>query len=191
MTALYIILGIFAVISLIVFSSIKIYITYDEQIKLLIGFWFLKFRIIPSYKRKDKKSKKKSDIKPKKKSDKRESLQIDEIFNIVRCVLEHLKPVLKSVRIKPLKLNVTVADDDAASTAIKVGTINAVVWPFVGWLANTVKVKKQSVNINPDYDGKSKVDFDTCIFIRLNHIIAAGLGILVGIYKLKFDKDGA
>ena len=54
MTALYIILGIFAVISLIVFSSIKIYITYDEQIKLLIGFWFLKFRIIPSYKRKDK-----------------------------------------------------------------------------------------------------------------------------------------
>ncbi len=188
MTALYIIIGIMAVVCLLVFSSIKIRISYDEQIKLSIGYLFLNFRILPSKISKDKNRKK---IESKAKKSKSGSIKVGEIIDIVKCVLENLKPVLKAVRIKPLVFDVAVADEDAAVTAIKTGAVNAAVWTFVGWLSNTVKVSKQAININPNYDLNEHISFKTCICIRLNHIIAAGFGVLVGIYKLKFIKDGA
>ncbi len=192
MIALYIIISIAALITLLVFSSVRISIIYDGQLKLYIGYLFLKFKVLPRDTKKvdlrQKKRKKRPESADKKKD---AAASISEIIDIVKCVLKTLGPVLKAVRIRPLMFNISVTNEDAATTAIKAGALHAVVWPFVGWLANNVKVRGQSISIAPNYDGESNVYFKTCIRIRLNHIIAAGFNIILGILKIKSTKDGA
>lgn len=194
MTAVYIIAGILILCILIAFSSIKIRIAYDEQIKLSIGFWFFNYKILPSGKKGKDKKHKSDEKKPKdtkKKKEKNVSFEISEIIELTKYIISCLKPVLKSVRIRPLIFRTGVSADDAAATAIATGAVNAIVWPFAGWLSDTVHVRGIDIAVNPAYENDSYVYFKACIKIRLNHIIASGFNILVGIYKLKFSKDGA
>ncbi len=185
MTSLYIISAVLVLILILIFSSIRIRITYDDMIKMSVGYLFLRFKILPSD------SKNNGDIKKTANSTKNSpTIQLNEIIDIVKSVLKNLKPLLKSVRIKPLKFDIAVSDSDAATAAIKTGAVNALVWPFVGWLANTIKVDGQQIYISPDYEGEGHMFFDMCIKIKLFHILSAGFNILVDIYKLKFLKDG-
>ena len=196
MTAFYIVCGILAFVLLIIFSSVRIKIVYDNCARVHIGFWFFSFRVLPV--KQSTKTKKSAEKRKKTEADKKENhnkksvaVSASEVIDIVKLVLDKLRPVLKSVRIRPLVFNAAVSADDAAQTAITTGVVNSIVWPFAGWLSNTVKVRGLSVSVNPAYENDTGLYFKTCIRIRLNHIISAGIGILAGIYKLKFSKDGA
>ena len=47
MTAFYIVCGILAFVLLIIFSSVRIKIVYDNCARVHIGFWFFSFRVLP------------------------------------------------------------------------------------------------------------------------------------------------
>ena len=55
MTALYIICGIAAFLLLVLFSSARVKIKFDEDIRVKVGFWFLSFTVYPKKEKADKK----------------------------------------------------------------------------------------------------------------------------------------
>ena len=65
-----------------------------------------------------------------------------------------LKPIFKHIRIKQLDLNVTVAFDNAADTAVYYGYFCSGIYPALAILLRVMKYDDYSVNIVPDFDKK-------------------------------------
>ena len=78
-----------------------------------------------------------------------------------------LKPIFKHTRIKHLDLNVTVAFEDAAQTAINYGYFCSGIYPALAVLLRIMKYDDYSVNIAPDFD-KQEPEFD--VFAELSII---------------------
>lgn len=83
-------------------------------------------------------------------------------------------------------LDLTVATDDAANTAIQYGSVCAVLYPVLSLLQSTVDLKSKEVNINADFE-KSKWEFKTSILVKAQLIywIIAAIGTLKQYYKLQ------
>lgn len=127
-------------------------------------------------------SRKKSDKKTKKKSEKKEENAavkwIKDTFKesglggllnafkeIAKLAGTFLKPIFKHIRIKNLDLNVTVAFEDAADTAVNYGYFCSGIYPALAILLRIMKYDDYSVNIVPDFD-KKKPEFD--VFVNLS-----------------------
>lgn len=76
-----------------------------------------------------------------------------------------LKPIFKHIRIKQLDLNVTVAFEDAAETAINYGYFCSGIYPALAILLRIAKYDDYNVNIVPDFD-KKECEFD--VFANLS-----------------------
>jgi len=62
--------------------------------------------------------------------------------------------ILRNSYITRFTLSVLVAGENAAKAAIDCGYFSAVVYPAVSWFSTRTHMKKPSVSIRPDYDGK-------------------------------------
>ncbi|MBQ3006842.1 MAG: DUF2953 domain-containing protein [Clostridia bacterium] len=206
MTALLIILGIIAFF--IVLLSVKVVVTvhYEDEVEVSLGWLFLKFNILPS---KEKEEKKKKDKKPKEEKPKEESEIIkepkkkkqDNMFvrfyrnRGVEGVVQLLKDVAKAVggmfrRIgraflfEELFVSLTVGKGDSAQTAIKYGETCAAAFPAMGLIVNTMRVKKYSIEINPDFIyGKSNAKLHTKVSVRPLKLINA---VIIVAFELLF-----
>lgn len=102
--------------------------------------------------------------------------------------------ILKHIVIKELFVDLTVAGDDAADTAINYGKTCAAVFPALGTICTNMKVREYDVDIDPDFLAKkSKGDLHTVIAFRPIFMVMAliGYGMKVGnkvIFKLLFSK---
>lgn len=206
MTALLIILGIIAFF--IVLLSVKVVVTvhYEDEVEVSLGWLFLKFNILPS---KEKEEKKKKDKKPKEEKPKEESEIIkepkkkkqDNMFvrfyrnRGVEGVVQLLKDAAKAVggmfrRIgraflfEELFVSLTVGKGDSAQTAIKYGETCAAAFPAMGLIVNTMRVKKYSIEINPDFIyGKSNAKLHTKVSVRPLKLINA---VIIVAFELLF-----
>lgn len=217
MTALLIILGIIAFF--IVLLSVKVVVTvhYEDEVELSLRWLFLKFNILPS-KEKDEKKKKKE--KKPKEEPKEEDEKIkepkkkknDNMFvrfyrnRSVEGVIQLLKDAAKAVgglfkRIgraflfEELFIALTVGKGDSAETAIKYGETCSAAFPAMGLIVSTMRVKKYSLDINPDFIyGKNNAKLHTKISFRpirlINAVIIIGFELLfkVVIKLLKHSK---
>lgn len=77
-----------------------------------------------------------------------------------------LKPIFKHIRIKLLDLNVRVAFEDAADTAVKYGYFCSGIYPALAVLLNIMKYDDYSVNIAPDFD-KKEPEFDVFTNLKI------------------------
>lgn len=106
-----------------------------------------------------------------------------------------LKKIMKHIVIKELFIDLTVAGDDAADTAIKYGKTCAAVFPALGTICTNAKVKEYDLEVNPDFLArKSSGDLHTVIAFRPIFIVMAfvGYGIKIinkFIFKLLFSKS--
>ena len=206
MTALLIILGIIAFF--IILLSVKVVVTvhYEDEVEVSLGWLFLKFNILPS---KEKEEKKKKDKKPKEEKPKEESEIIkepkkkkqDNMFvrfyrnRGVEGVVQLLKDAAKAVggmfrRIgraflfEELFVSLTVGKGDSAQTAIKYGETCAAAFPAMGLIVNTMRVKKYSIEINPDFIyGKSNAKLHTKVSVRPLKLINA---VIIVAFELLF-----
>ena len=210
MTALYVICGIAAFLLLVLFSSARVKIKFDEDIKVKVGFWFLSFTVYPKKEKADKKKvKKKSDNKQEKKPNylsqmiKRDGITetVGFFIDTVQELLGKIGNLVGHIHIDKLFLVVGVGDDDAANAAIKCGVINAVLYPFLGYLASKTKFYKNDVTVHPMYDGESYMKLEIKSRIRLIHLLKEAFAIFVRLIKKymkklqpsvnKTNKDGA
>lgn len=206
MTALLIILGIIA--SFIVLLSVKFVVTvhYEDEVELSLGWLFLKFNILPSHK-KEKKPKKEKNPKEEKTNEQSEIIKEpkkkkqDNMFirfyrnRGVEGVVQLLKDAAKAVggmfkRIgrafyfEELFISMTVGKGDSAQTAIKYGETCSAAFPAMGLIVSTMRVKKYSLEINPDFIyGKSNAKLHTKISVRPIKLINA---VIVVAFELLF-----
>ena len=199
MTALYIILGILLFLFLLTLVNLRIYITYKNQLDVKIKYFT--FTIVANNADKEKKASKKpakkSTKKPKKEKEKKDDSFIKNLYNqrgisglinilkyLVNTSVKSIAIIFNHLNIKNFNILVTVADEDAAQTAVKYGKVCATVYPLAGALIEKLNCKKYDVSVKPDFD-KTECDTDCFVYakIRLIFIIVAALKF-TGIIKI-------
>ena len=198
MTALYVIIGIIAFF--IVLLSIKLVITvhYEDDIALSVGWLFLKFNILPKNEKEDKpkKEKKKKEKEeeplqnkdetvkePKKKKDNMfvrfyKNRGVSGVVELLKDAANALGGMFKSIGraflFEELFIALEVGASDSAETAIKYGKVCSAAFPAMGLIVSTMRVKKYSIDINPDFlYGKNVARLHTKISVRPIRLINA------------------
>lgn len=83
---------------------------------------------------------------------------VKEILRFANDVLSHIKRLLRNIKIKRVCLDVTVAADNAATTAIEYGAVCAAVYPVTALLSTCADIGFKQINVKSDFDSK-KPDF--------------------------------
>lgn len=218
MTALYILIGIIAFFVLLLSVKFVITVHYEDDVAVSVGWFFLKFNILPKKEKEDKpkkeKKKKKEEETPKNESEiikepkkKKENMFVRFYHNRgVSGVVQLLKDAAKALggmlkRIgraflfEELYISLDVGAGDSAETAIKYGKVCSAAFPAMGLIVSTMRVKKYSININPDFIyGKNVARLHTKISVRpialINAVIILAFELLfkVVIKLLKHSK---
>ncbi|NMP36624.1 MAG: hypothetical protein GX051_00650 [Clostridiales bacterium] len=117
------------------------------------------------------------------------------ITDIGNAMKGFMASMLKSLVINELYLELLVTGSDAADTAIEYGETCAKIWPVLGKLCSTYKVRKYDFCIEPDYlSTKGKAAFFVSVSARPIHITNAAVVLAVRllfkvVLKLLFSKS--
>lgn len=174
MTALAIILGIIAFFVILLSVRLTVYMTYDEEFKLDIGWLFIKLHLLPK-KEKEEKEKPEKEKKPKEEKKAAEASEEqppkEKKDNIIVSfyknqgfsgVLQLLKDTVNAINgmfggifkhfiFRELKLYLSVGAGDAAETAQLYGKTCAAVFPAMGLITSTCKVKEYDCAVRPNF----------------------------------------
>ncbi len=206
MTVLYIILGIIAFIVLLLLIPLNIYLEYDDEVRLKIGYLFLKFTILPQQPEKPKKGKKKkapekkTEVKkkepePKKKNpileyaDKHGLDGLLELVKVIaKIVVDVLKRTAKHLIIKKLVIRAVIAGEDSADTALKYGYACSVIYPALAMIEQNTRLKFHCEDISAGFlCEKTVVELELIAKIKplwlLGIVISAALKFLKAIAK--------
>lgn len=190
MTALYIILGIIALIVILCSVKVKITAEYGEAFSLDVKWLFVKAHIFPQTEeqkakkaaKKAKKEEKKKKKKPKKEKPSEPKSNIFKDFyenqgfaatvELIQTAASQLGGFLGSVYrafvIENLRLLLIVSSgDDAARNAIKYGKVCSAVYPSMGFICSNMKVKKQDVKVISDFiSQENRAEFELALSVR-------------------------
>lgn len=207
MTALYIILGIIAFFVILLSIRLCVTVHYEDDVELSLKWLFLNIKILP---KNEDKEKKKKEPKPKKEKKPKEESEIikeskkkkqDNMFvrfyrnRGVAGVVQLLKDTAVAVggmfkRIgraflfEELFISLTVGAGDSAETAIKYGKTCSAAFPAMGLIVSTMRVKKYSIDINPDFlNGTNTAKLHTKISVRPIKLINA---VIIVAFELLF-----
>ena len=187
MTALYIILGI--ILSFVVLFSFKVSVILEmtDKNKVTLKYLFLKITLYDSSKpekeKKPKKEKKKTEVTQQEEvtgdtpptentTDNKgnnlfKQIYIEQGYDGIVKMLVAVKESLgtffgklyKTFTINEFYLTMHVTGSDAADTAIKYGKLSSWLFPTLGKVASTCKMKKYDIDISPDFLGvKNEAD---------------------------------
>lgn len=167
---LYILAGLFFLILVLFFLPVKATIKYTDKV-------YFRFTIAGIGYDSIKTSKKSKEVKENEKTKKMSiTPNIKNFFAFINTIRDIIKFLPFRIKIKKLYLNLTVAGDDAALTAIEYGTACSVVHGFIAFLQNFVDMKKPDIFIKPGYnENKSQVKFESIISTFSGNIILAYL----------------
>lgn len=215
MPALYIILGIILFFVLILSVKVKVTVHSEDGVSLSVGWLFLKFSILPKHEKpekKKKKPKKKKEKKPEKDEEKKDERikepkenplitfyhnnGVEGVVDLVKRLSVSLggmfRRIYRAFTIEDLAISLLVAGGDSAETALKYGKTCSVFFPAVGFIVDTMRVKKYMVEANPDFAfGKNEAKLHAVISViprrLINAIIIVGFSLIfrVGIKFLK------
>ncbi len=99
---------------------------------------------------------------------------VKTVFGFIRDLLAHIKKLLRHIKIKKVKLNITVASSDAAKTAIEYGEICSAVYPVTAFLQSYAKIDFKNINISTDFTSEeSHFDFSAAIRLQVFFLLIA------------------
>ncbi len=178
-------LAIIIVLLMILFSlSLTFRVTYSENLNITVGIGKLRFTLVPSPEKKVKEKPQKGDI----------SQTVFLAIDVIKSVLPPLRNLLKKVRITSLCVDITVAGEDAAQTALNYGKINAFFHSSLATLRNFVRVKAKRIKIECDFlktKTEQKIFFKVKIrnFFIITAALRMGYAFLVNTLKRKKNTD--
>lgn len=206
MLALWIIGGILLLLLILLYIPLGVQIGFHNgQPSVAVVYGFLRFPInLEKKQQKPKEQQKKPSSAKKEKSTPKITSKWDKIkdedglmaaldwaFDQVKDVLDQLRYVLRRLVISPFHLTIRVGGEDAAATAITCGAVDAVIYPFAGWLCTAVDVRRKNIEVVPQYNGEYDLDFDTTVHLRPIYAIKAAVCTLIQYIKLNIKKEGA
>lgn len=113
------------------------------------------------------------------------------IMDYVKSASPPVKRLFKKIRVRDLYIDYVVGTDDAAKTAIKYGTVCAVVYPVIEWLTTYFSVQAREVKIEADFSRETDDIFVYCVVkLRLGTALACAIWFAVRFLKtyLKYNK---
>lgn len=224
MTALYIILGIILFFVVLFSLKVSVIVEMTNINKVTIKYLFLKFTVVDSSKPPKEKNPKKEKKKPEETPETEQTetdtqqpenkkqgnsflkqLYIDQGYEGIEKMLlavrdslgSFLGKLYKTFTINELYLTMHITGSDAADTAIKYGKLSAWLFPLLGKIASTCKMKKYDVDISPDFLGvKNEADlyFDVSVVpIRITNaaIVLALQFVFKVLLKVLFSNKNA
>lgn len=167
------IIALLVLIGILLCISINLRVRYDQSENVFLvtlHYLFVRFVIAPEEEtRKYKKNQNKNAGKkaaPKKENNKPSGIKekgigrfVEDLKNVVQGAWTLIRNVLKRAVLKKLRINLCVAGEDAADTAIIYGYANAVVYPIVSAFTESVKEYKDlDVSIIPDFSEDAQAE---------------------------------
>ena len=222
MPVLYTLLGIILFFVILFSIRVHIIIDYGEHTKVWIKYLFLKIPVVDSTKPKKEKPKKEKEKKEDTKEDKPpeenkkdkpvtkqqgngllKQLYIDQgydgIVKMLRAVGNSLSgffgKLYKTFVFDELYLTIVTAGNDAATTAIKHGRLCAWLYPVLGKLVSTSKVKKYDFDISPDFLAtKNQAELYVNMYLTPIHVTNAAVVLALQLvfkvlFKILFAKS--
>ena len=190
MEIFFIVIGaIILLFGVLLLLPVKIDFDYDGEVFFKVK--YICFTLIDS-EEKEKKTKKTSKKKKKKDaSQKKESTNkqknitytIKYYGNMIQLALKQLRWLISFIKIRKFVFDLTVATDNAASTAIEYGEMCAVVYPIISFVQTNTnfKLKTDDINIRPDFDN-SDSKLKASVLVKAKLIIC-----LIAIARLFWD----
>lgn len=187
---LYIIFGIVLFFALVLAIPIKIKVQHKKAMLINLYIGFVKLPLVP---KKAKKQNKKNNTKPQTKTQKKNEASkktniiekngltwlVTVIKKAAALAAGVLKDFFKHIIIKKMMLSISVAEDDAAQTAIRYGQICSAVYPAIGIIAKSTKCRTYGIDIKPNFDENAVSEYELdleaktrlfwIIFIVLKH----------------------
>ncbi len=203
MIFLYIFLGLLLLIFLLSLIPVGVDARYRTKLYCRVKIGFLKILVIPNKKLKKKKTKKQKEERKLQQKEKEFSLKklfsqngVSGIINILKKMASvaagALKDVFSHIIIRELVVDITVAGDDAADTAMNYGYACSAVYPAVSILTGVTKCRGFKVMVSPDFtDGaESRAMFRFSGDIKIFWLVKAALqyGFRALLLLMKFKK---
>ncbi len=193
---LLILAGILLIIDILIFCPLSIKLVYDKGVKLRVGYLFPVFRVLPQKPKKEKPEKKKKNKKQKKKQPETEEKKKNPVGDIIqehglrgllellrelaRIAVEAGKKITGHTVISKMDLQLLVATDNAAETAVTYGAACAAVFPLVSIIEQHVKKCCHHERIAPCFtETENKVYFEMRIRIIPFFLLSAGVKALL------------
>ena len=176
--ALYILLGIIALITLLLCLRAHLCIVYEDDLRVYIRVLFIKYFLIPEKKKKFKESKKKKKQEEKKivlkkrSADEKKPSLLDKLSLIKEILAVFLKAFSKHLHVKIVKMHIKVGSPDASQTAILYGAISGAVAGIIEIIdsyTNLNKIKDSTIIVEPDFlsekcEAKINISFSMSVF---------------------------
>ena len=166
MTALKVFLIIIAVILILLMFPLKVFLDYDGEAKLSLGYLFLKFQLVPAKPKKKEKKKPQEKKEKKTEAEKKEKKPstikrlmdkhgldglIEILKEVVGIVTEFLKGLAKHIYFTRCNIRICVVGEDAADTAVKYGYVCSAVYPLISALEQNSVMKKHYTDISAGF----------------------------------------
>lgn len=177
MVFLYILLGLTALLCLLLFSDIRIRVIYGETPSFRVEYLFFHYPFKePRQPQKPKKAKRTQKPQPEKPAQKEAPVNLEVVLQLIKETVHLLGKLLAQTRIRPCKVRILVAEEDAAETAIAYGRYCA----LLGLLEALLKARFKKVstdfavgwNFEPEQAGTT-VDFRLVLRLRLIRVVLA------------------
>ena len=195
---LYFALGIIALIGLLLVCSLKVKLHIDKTVCLKISFLGISLYSFDSAYAKGSHTKKPKKKKPKKEgsplidsikkyaSSKNKPELIAEIFTYLRLLCEKFRKIIPHIRFYDLNMNLAVATEDAAQTAILYGNLSSLIYPVCTLLSCATHFYTQNISVSADFSGKNiRFNLSTIIKIRLFFILKLLISLVFSLSKIK------
>lgn len=197
MTALWIVLGIFGVLLLLLLWPISVTAEYQNELSLKIRYLFFTYRAPSSKPEKEKQAARKEEKQPAehKKTKLQEILEQKGLSGFLHMLKEMAgiaastaKKVASHLVFTRFRLEIVVADEDAAQAAVQYGYVCGGVSAAMSVFLHNCKCKRYHVHIIPDFDQKeSSVVFSCKVKIKPLFLGISGLHALVRLVRIRMQ----
>ncbi len=119
-------------------------------------------------------------------------IDLEMIKDFVESASPPVKRLFKKIKVRNLYIDYVVGSDDAAKTAIKYGSLCALIYSTLKWLTLYFDVKAEEVNIEADFKAeKDDIFVYTTVKLRISTALGCALWLAVRVLKtyLKYNKN--
>lgn len=198
-TFVYVLLGIALFIILLLLTKVRVFVCYDDSLRIYAKFLFMKFKIVPAKEKKPKKRKKKKPAPSAPPSSetavisKKEKPLVKKLWEMKTALVEIFKNFLGKLHFKFLKLRINIACDNAAKTALVYAGVNqgvAYIIEFLRNISNVDVARNSDVLVNSDFiSQKSEFEGKIELYIRVAPLFLVGVHALKEYIKYQSNKE--
>ncbi len=202
MIVVYILLGLLMLLVLALAVPVYARVVYDGQLRVRLRVWGFPVALLPEQEKATPEKKKKpkrtakgdqADKAPSKWEELKGYFKEDGPAALLHYLAELAKltgqavgKVLAAITVDKLELELLIAADDPADTAVRYGQVCSVLYPALAAIETRVKVKKRQLRVEPGFLAeKSDARLDLRLHLRVWQALWAALGWLVKFMMIK------